>query len=98
MHNLRVSSYLFMVIRIVMFILILFRSDISLYSQLLPNPVRRWTVEDGLPSNNISLLYQDSRNYLWIGTLHGLCRFNGREFEQFSDDPLLEHSFAGNFV
>lgn len=98
MPNLRVSSYLFIVIRILMFILIFFRSDIFLYGQLLPNPVRRWTVEDGLPSNNISIFFQDSRHYLWIGTLNGLCRFNGREFEQFSDDALLKNSFAGNFV
>ncbi len=71
---------------------------VRLHSQLLPKPIRRLTVEDGLPSNNLSFTFQDSRNYLWIGTINGLCRYNGREFEQFADDPVIKASFAGNFV
>jgi len=42
-----------------------------------------FTVKDGLPSNNglpepdINFIKQDDQGYLWIGTHHGLVRYNG---------------------
>ncbi|WP_334319198.1 histidine kinase [Termitidicoccus mucosus] len=41
---------------------------------------REWFVEDGLPHNVVSNLVRDSRGFLWVGTLGGLARFDGREF------------------
>lgn len=67
-------------------------------AQNLQKQVRRWTVEDGLPSNNITDLTMDSRGYLWVGTTNGLCRFNGKEFELFVDDPAVENRLKGDFV
>jgi ligand-binding sensor domain-containing protein/PAS domain-containing protein len=32
---------------------------------------RTWTVEDGLPSNGIQTLFEDSRGRLWVGTRDG---------------------------
>jgi len=51
--------------------------------------MRRWTVTDGLPSNSIQCLLQTHDGYLWIGTHHGLLRFNGLEFRTFSDIDCL---------
>lgn len=46
-------------------------------------PATRWSVEDGLPTNNITAIYEDSKGYLWVGTTEGLVRYNGASFEQF---------------
>ncbi len=43
---------------------------------------------EGLPSSDISSLYQDSRNYVWIGHAAGVSRYDGRQFQNFL--------FAGN--
>jgi hypothetical protein len=67
-------------------------------AQNLQKPVRRWTVEDGLPSNNITDLTMDSQGYLWVGSTNGLCRFNGKDFELFVDDPAVESRLKGDFV
>ena len=36
-----------------------------------PYRVTRWTVENGLPQNNIKALAQTRDGYLWLGTLKG---------------------------
>ncbi|MDF9827908.1 signal transduction histidine kinase/ligand-binding sensor domain-containing protein [Ereboglobus sp. PH5-10] len=45
---------------------------------------REWFVEDGLPHNVVSNLLRDPRGFLWVGTLGGLARFDGREFVKFN--------------
>ncbi len=47
-------------------------------------PMLQYTVEDGLPSNNVYALYRDSKGYIWLGTDKGVARYNGVEFEVFS--------------
>ena len=39
-----------------------------------------WSVEDGLPSNDIQALAEDPRGVLWIGSARGLAHFDGAEF------------------
>ncbi len=41
---------------------------------------KRYTTVDGLSDNYILCVYQDSYGYLWIGTAHGLNRFDGKRF------------------
>src|SRR5262245_56996308 len=41
-----------------------------------------WTAKDGAPSQ-ISALTQTTDGFLWIGSAHGLFRFDGVEFERF---------------
>jgi ligand-binding sensor domain-containing protein/signal transduction histidine kinase len=42
--------------------------------------VKHWTSDDGLPQNRIQCLKQTPDGYLWIGTWHGLVRFDGVHF------------------
>ena len=42
------------------------------------------TDDDGLPSNTIYTLLQDTRGYIWMGTSYGVCRYDGSEFENYS--------------
>ncbi len=46
-------------------------------------PLRSYTVTNGLASNRTTRLLQDSRGFLWVGTIEGLSRFDGREFRTF---------------
>src|SRR5581483_2664330 len=41
-------------------------------------------VENGLPDNEVISVVQTHDGYLWIGTLHGLVRFDGNHFTIFN--------------
>lgn len=41
---------------------------------------RHYSIEEGIPSNCITSIIQDSKGYIWIGTDMGLCKFNGTDF------------------
>ena len=43
-----------------------------------------YTTRDGLPSNEIEEIMQDSRGFVWIATDKGLSRFDGYTFKNFS--------------
>jgi ligand-binding sensor domain-containing protein/signal transduction histidine kinase len=47
-----------------------------------------WTVDDGLPQNSILSIAQGDDGYLWIGTVFGLARFDGAEFEVFDRNRI----------
>ena len=44
---------------------------------------KTYSTHDGLIQPQITTLFKDSRNYLWIGTKGGVSRFNGKSFENF---------------
>ena len=50
----------------------------------------RYTTADGLSSNSVTGLAQDSTGYMWIATFLGLNRFDGSRFVQYhsTDDSL----------
>ena len=48
--------------------------------------IRHWTSNDGLSSNSVRAVTQDDLGYLWLGTLYGLNRFDGLQFEHFTTD------------
>ena len=44
---------------------------------------RRYTTQDGLPQMQAEKLWQDSRGYIYIGTLSGFVRYDGKTFQPF---------------
>ena len=44
---------------------------------------RSWITDHGLPHNVVTRVQQDHVGYLWLATLAGLTRFDGREFKVF---------------
>lgn len=52
----------------------------------------------GLSQNNVYSLVVDSTGYIWIGTLEGVTRFDGRNFDLFRSFPAQENSLKGNFI
>ena len=53
---------------------------------------------NGLPGNEVECLYQDSRDYIWIGTRYGLSMFDGTHFRNFLHDPNDASSIGGSRV
>ncbi|MCG8468875.1 MAG: histidine kinase [Gemmatimonadetes bacterium] len=51
-----------------------------------------WTLREGLPQSSIYALKQTRDGYLWIGTLQGLVRFDGKHFTLYESrsTPGLE--------
>ena len=45
--------------------------------------LRRYTTQDGLPQMQTERLWQDSRGYIYVGTLSGFVRFDGHSFTPF---------------
>jgi ligand-binding sensor domain-containing protein/signal transduction histidine kinase len=49
-----------------------------------PFIVDSWSGEEGLPDNEVVSVIQTRDGYLWLGTLHGLVRFDGIHFSIFN--------------
>ncbi|MDE3172954.1 MAG: response regulator, partial [Gemmatimonadota bacterium] len=45
--------------------------------RVLNGVVTRWTTAQGLPSDEVHVIYQDGTGTVWIGTQGGLCRVDG---------------------
>src|SRR5208337_3123997 len=48
--------------------------------------VERFGWEQGLPQSCVAAMTQTRDGYLWVGTLDGLARFDGRRFTRFDSD------------
>jgi len=56
-------------------------------------PFHNLSVDDGLMQSQATCLAQDKTGYLWIGTLGGLSRYDGRNFTNFTiKNGLLNNS------
>ncbi len=41
------------------------------------------TTSNGLANNSVRYIFQDSKGFIWMGTLNGLCRYDGNSFLTF---------------
>jgi signal transduction histidine kinase/DNA-binding response OmpR family regulator/ligand-binding sensor domain-containing protein len=76
------------------FLFLLTAFSVSVQSQeMIPGfSNRHWTVDDGLPSNEVNSIVQDTQGYIWFSTFNGLVRFDGNSFTVFntSGNPELK--------
>lgn len=57
------------------------------------NPyIRHFTTFDGLPSNIVNSVFQDSRKFIWFATDAGAVRFDGSKFTTFTKKDGLNTS------
>jgi signal transduction histidine kinase/ligand-binding sensor domain-containing protein/DNA-binding NarL/FixJ family response regulator len=70
-------------------------SEVAAKALLHPDwAAHHWTVRDGLPVNSINAMVRDAHGFLWLATMDGLVRFDGKRFEIF--DTLNSPGLAGN--
>jgi ligand-binding sensor domain-containing protein/two-component sensor histidine kinase len=50
---------------------------------------RSYSVAEGLPQSQVTSITQDSVGFLWVGTLGGVARFSGLDFETYSTENGL---------
>ena len=55
-----------------------------------------WVMENGLPQNTITALWQTHDGYLWLGTESGLVRFDGNSFQVY--DHNTDAAMPGNDI
>lgn len=52
-------------------------------SQLYWETIDNYSTRNGLPNNSVLSVFQDSKGFMWVGTINGLCRYDGREFKLY---------------
>lgn len=50
------------------------------------------TLQDGLPSNAVSDIYQDQKGFMWFSTNNGLARYDGNQMKVY----LLDSAYASS--
>lgn len=68
---------------IILFIIILFCTQQACASQQTDFASRHISVGDGLPSNRVYDMVQDTDGFVWIGAANGLSRYDGYMFVNF---------------
>lgn len=56
-----------------------------------------YSTAQGLPQSQVTSIVQDKQGYLWVGTLGGLAKFNGKDFETFTTQDGL-HNYRITFL
>jgi ligand-binding sensor domain-containing protein/signal transduction histidine kinase/DNA-binding response OmpR family regulator len=56
------------------------------------------TIENGLSHNSVLAITQDSRGFMWYGTVIGLNRYDGHHFKIYKTDRLNKSSLSNNNV
>ena len=61
-------------------------------------PLHYYSVKEGLVSNEVHSLLQDSRGYLWVGTSEGVSRFDGVSFTNFTTRDGLSFNYINSII
>ncbi|HAY71867.1 MAG TPA: hypothetical protein DCX89_08250, partial [Saprospirales bacterium] len=57
------------------------------------NPyIQHYTTSNGLPSNNVYRVFQDSRKFIWLATDAGVARYDGTNFKYYTSKDGLNTS------
>lgn len=56
------------------------------------------TTDNGLSSNTVRYIFQDSKGFVWIGTLNGLNRYDSHSFISFMPESSGKISLADNNI
>lgn len=104
-HSLKQTYYMLMkyFLKLGVTLLVLFyfsllsfpQSQIEIQKQL---TFRHITIDNGLSSNRVLSICQDSYGYIWVATLNGLNRYNGIDFKIYMHQTKNPNSLPSNAV
>lgn len=60
--------------------------------------IEQISIAEGLSAASVLSIVQDAEGYLWVGTILGLNRYDGKKFLSFFHDPYDKQSLSGNTV
>ncbi|HMQ69782.1 MAG TPA: two-component regulator propeller domain-containing protein [Ignavibacteria bacterium] len=52
----------------------------------------------GISGDLVYCMYQDSKGFIWFGTMFGLVRYDGNEYKTFRYDPLDSNSLSNDDI
>jgi ligand-binding sensor domain-containing protein len=61
-------------------------------------PFTRLSTIQGLSQTKVSWIVQDDQGFLWLGTQHGLNRYDGYNFKVFVPDPDDPDTLSGVYI
>jgi len=56
------------------------------------------SVNEGLASNEVNCILQDSKGFMWFGTNNGLSRFDGYKFKNFKSNSVISKALNSNTI
>jgi ligand-binding sensor domain-containing protein/two-component sensor histidine kinase len=59
---------------------------------------KQFGIKDGLSQTSISAIIQDSKGFMWFGTLNGLNKFDGYSFTVYTHQPNDTTSISANGI
>lgn len=95
-HAIHIPATAILVFSLVLFAAFTTVTSVPAIAQVFP--FHRYSVEDGLISNSINTLYQDSRGYLWIGTTDGISVYDGKSFKNYTTLDGLKANFISDII
>lgn len=81
-----------------MFTLLLLLSLVVLPAAAQEFAFRPFTVMDGLISNYVTVMEQDSKGYLWIGTDEGFSIYDGHQFSNVRPPSSMRWGYVNSFL
>ncbi len=78
--------------------LLLINISVLVSGEKLPLKFDHITLKDGLSQSSIYSICQDSKGFLWIGTLDGLNKYDGYTFQVYRSDNADSNTIAGNTI
>lgn len=68
------------------------------FSQIDQYKIYNISSEDGLLSDHVACVFQDSYGFLWIGSNDGIVRWDGHTFKKYIHEEGNSHSLSNNIV
>src|SRR5688572_25136454 len=62
------------------------------------NTFYSYSTENGLPTNSIQSVYQDSYGFMWLASYNGLFRWDGTTFKKYYHDEHDRSTLDNNIV
>ncbi|GAA5190893.1 EAL domain-containing protein [Ferrimonas gelatinilytica] len=59
---------------------------------------QQYGLKENLSEGTVTSIAQDKLGFIWVGTINGLNRFDGYEFEQFKSDNAAKHGITENLI
>ncbi len=78
--------------------LLIFLIFVSSVESQTPRTASSVTVADGLSQGFVTSLFQDSRGFIWIGSLYGLNRYDGYEIKSYTPDLTAPHALRASTI